>query len=64
MLRIWNAPTQPALARLNRRAAPMDMASLDTALALSLTLCGIAGSTLIGLVAMFYMTDRRVTTDV
>lgn len=42
----------------------MDMTTFDTALALSLVLCGIAGSTLIGLVAMFYMNDRQSSADV
>jgi hypothetical protein len=42
----------------------MDMTTLDTALALTLTLCGIAGSTLIGIVALFYMDDRQAPADV
>jgi uncharacterized YccA/Bax inhibitor family protein len=41
----------------------MDTTAFDTALALSFTLCGIAGGVLIGLVAHFYTEDRSASPE-
>jgi hypothetical protein len=37
----------------------MNTTAFDTALALSFTLCGIAGCVLIGLLALFYTEDSQ-----